>query len=188
MSLEDIAAISRIINAAAVTLTLVVLIVSIRQNTQSQKVVAVESLTAAIAAINVPAMESPALGAAVMSATRDWDAASRDERVIAHYFLFCYFKLSEQAWYQYKAKVLDAAQWAGWEKGACMYYHSPGVQRVWWPNRRNAYSKEFQAYLAKTSPPTDIGALSEIFDRPAAAQATQAPQAPANAASDGARA
>lgn len=168
MNLEEIVALSNIINAAAVTLTLVVLIVSIRQNTQSQKLVAVQSLVSAINSINIQGMESPALGSALASVTRDWDAATRDERVVAHFFLFCYFKLGEQAWYQHKAKVLDDAQWQGWERTVRLYYHSPGVQRVWWPNRHNAYSPEFQAYLSQTTPPTDVGPLSDIIDRPAA--------------------
>ena len=172
MNLEDIALFSNIINAAAVTLTLVVLIVSIRQNTQSQKVVAVQSLVAAINSINIQGMASPELGAALVSVTRDWDAATREERIVAHFFLFCYFKLGEQAWYQHKAKVLDAAQWAGWERTIRLYYHSPGVQRAWWPNRRHAYSLDFQAYLAKTTPPADFGTLGDIFDRPPTAWPT----------------
>src|SRR6476619_8666820 len=48
---------------------------------------------------NVPAMQSPALGTALATALKDWSSASHDERVIAHYFLFCFFKLHEQAWY-----------------------------------------------------------------------------------------
>ena len=168
MNMQAVASIAELINAVAVTLTLIVLIVSIRQNTQSQKIVAVESLATAVTAINLPGMESPALGAAVASATRDWDAASRDERILAHYFLFCYFKLGEQAWYQYKAKVLDPGQWSGWERSVRVYYHSPGVRTAWWPNRRNAFSPEFQAYLAETTPPSDISPLGEIFDRPQA--------------------
>ncbi len=164
MSLSDVTAIANIVNTIVVTLTFIVLIVSIRQNTQSQRVVAVQSLTAAITAINVPAMDSPALGIALLNVTRDWQSASRDERIIAHYFLFSYFKLVEQAWYQHKTKVLDEAQWVGWERGARMFYHSPGVQTVWWPNRRNAYSAEFQAYLAGTNAEGSIGALSNIFD------------------------
>lgn len=166
MSLQDIASIADLINAVAVTLTLVVLIVTIRQNTASQKVVAVESLVGAVTAINIPGMESPALGLAVMNATRDWDSATRDDRVIAHYFLFCYFKLGEQAWYQYKAKVLESAQWLAWERTIRYYYFSPGVQAVWWPNRRNAFSQEFQDYLSRTAAPTDLGALADIFLRP----------------------
>ena len=37
--------------------------------------------------------------------------------------------------------------------------------RASWPNRRNAYSPDFQTYLAQTTPPADIGALSDIFER-----------------------
>lgn len=63
-----------------------------------------------------------------------------------------------------KAKILDRGQWLGWEKALRKYYHSKGVREVWWPNRRNAYSKEFQKFLSETTPPTDLGSLSEIFD------------------------
>ncbi len=116
MTIEETAAIAEIINAVAVTLTLLGLIVTIRQNTKSQKAMAVDSLAAAIAAINVPATQSPALGSALSSAVNDWASATRD------------------------------------------------VREVWWPNRRHAYSGEFQSFLAKTMPPDEIGSLAAIFD------------------------
>jgi hypothetical protein len=164
MDLSRFASIAEIVNALAVTLTLLGLIVTIRQNTRSQKALAVDSLAAAIAAINVPAMESPALGSALSRAVNDWAAATHDERVVAHYFLFSFFKLSESAWYQRKAGILDAAQWRGWDNMMRKYYHGTGVHTVWWPSRRNAYSAEFQAYLAGTTAPAEIGSLKEIFD------------------------
>ena len=76
---------------------------------------AVESLAAAITAIKVPGMQSPALGTALAKATADWSSATREERMIAHFFLFSFFKLLENAWYQQKAGILDQAQWVGWE-------------------------------------------------------------------------
>ena len=164
MNLQSLVSLAEIASALAVTLTLVVLVVSIRQNTRAQKVLAVESLTAAVAAINVPGMGNPALGLALAKAVKDWGLASRDERVIAHFFLFSYFKLSETAWYQWKAGTLEPEQWAGWEKVIRMYYHSPGVRDVWWPARGYAYSPSFQKYLSESAPPTDVGALSDIFD------------------------
>ncbi len=48
-------------------------------------------------------------------------------------------------------------------KGLRKYYHTD-VREVWWPNRRHAYSGEFQAFLAKTMPPDEIGSLAAIFD------------------------
>ena len=164
MNLADLSVVADIVNAAVVTLTFIVLVVSIRQNTQSQKLVAVQSLTSAITAINVPAMESPAMGTALASATRSWSGATREERIVAHYFLFCYFKLAEQAWVQHKARVLDDAQWAGWENGARMFYHAPGVREGWWPHRRVAYSAGFRDYLEATAPASGMGGMVALFD------------------------
>jgi len=75
MDLNSLAPLADTINAVAVTLTLLFLIVLIRQNTHSQRALAVDSLAAAIAAINAPALNSPALGAAVSHAVNDWAAA-----------------------------------------------------------------------------------------------------------------
>jgi len=164
MNLQVIVALAQIVSALAVLLTLVVLIISIRQNTRSQKALVVDSLAAAITSINVPAMESPVLGSALSKATADWSSASREERIIAHFFLFSFFKLLENAWYQQKTGVLDQAQWVGWEKLLRKYYHSEGVRQVWWPNRRHAYSPEFQRFLAQTVPADELGSLSSLID------------------------
>jgi len=165
MDLQVFVALAEIISALAVVLTLIVLIISIRQNTRSQKALVVDSLAAAITSINVPAMESPALGSALSKATADWSSASREERIIAHYFLFSLFKLLENAWYQQKAGILDQAHWLGWESLLRKYYHSEGVRRAWWPSRRHAYSPEFQNFLSKSKPPEEFSSLGELFDR-----------------------
>lgn len=153
MTLNDVYLLSQIIASLAVIATLIALVISLRQNTRAQRIAAVQSITAAITAINVPAMESPVLGKALASATADWSKATRDERIVAHYFLFSFFKLCEQAWVQNKAGALDEAQWAGWEMSLLRLYHSPGVQAVWWPQRRYAYSQAFQDYLAQSRLP-----------------------------------
>jgi hypothetical protein len=164
MNLQVFVALAEIISALAVVLTLIVLIISIRQNTKSQKALVVDSLAAAITSINVPAMESPVLGAALAKTTADWSSASREERIVAHYFLFSLFKLLENAWYQQKAGILDQAHWLGWESLLRKYYHAEGVRRVWWHSRKHAYSPEFQKYLAGTRPPEDLSSLGDIFD------------------------
>ena len=164
MDLQVLVAFAEIISAFAVTLTLIALIVSIRQNTKSQKALAVDSLAAAITSINVPAMESPLLGSALSKAASDWSSASREERIIAHFFLFSFFKLLENAWYQQKAGILDQAQWLGWETLLRKYYHADGVRRVWWPGRKHAYSPEFQKFLSGTKSPDELGSLSDLFD------------------------
>lgn len=164
MSLEQAAYLSQVIAGLAVLASLLFVGVQIRQNTRSQKVVAVNSLTAAIAAINVPAMESPALGEALSSVFQNWDSATREQRIVAHFFLFSFFKLSESAWFQRKNAVLDEQQWIGWETLLLSMYHAEGVKNGWWKYRRNAYSPEFQAHLARSEKPTaEIGSYSELL-------------------------
>jgi hypothetical protein len=162
--LQALVAVAEILSALAVTLTLIALIISIRQNTRSQKALAVDSLAAAITSINVPAMESPVLGSAIAKATTDWGSATREERIMSHYFLFSFFKLSENAWYQEKAGILDKPLWLGWETLLRKYYHSEGVRRTWWPGRQHAYSPDFQKFLAGTKPPDELGNLNDLFD------------------------
>jgi len=163
MDLQTLVAWTTVIGSLAVTLTLVVLIVSIRQNTKAQRVLAVQSLTAAIAAIDVPAMTSPELGAALTAVLKDWRTATREQRIVAHYFLFPFFKLLETAWYQERAGVLEPALWSGWDAMIRVYFHSKGIKEVWWPVRGRTFSPEFQRYLEQTEPPT-VGSLADLFD------------------------
>src|SRR5207248_10885867 len=96
MTLEQISLLAQIAGAVAFLASLIFVGLQIRQNTQSQRIVAGESLARAIAAINVPAMQSPLVGRALARTLKDWRVASQDERVIAHYFPCCCFKLHEQ--------------------------------------------------------------------------------------------
>lgn len=164
MSLQQLALLAQVIAGVAVLGSLIVVGLQIRQNSQFQRLAAVDALTAAIACINVKGMESPTLGEALATASMDWGAASREQRIIAHYFLFSYFKLAENAWYQRQAGVLELAQWHGWEIMVRFYYHSPGVRRAWWPQRHAAFSQSFQTFLAGTSPPEQFGSLNDLFD------------------------
>ena len=163
MTLGEAADLGQVIAALAVLGSLVFVGLQIRQNTRFQRLSVVDALSTAVACITVKGIESPAMGEALAVAMQDWGAASREQRIIAHYFLFSYFKLSENAWYQRQAGVLEAAQWVGWETMVRHYYHSAGVQRAWWPRRCEAFSEAFRAYLAGTAAPRDYGRLGDLF-------------------------
>jgi hypothetical protein len=78
MTLEQLSAVAQIVGAGALLASLIFVGLQIRQNTHSQRVVAVESLAAAIAAINVPAMQSPRSGPPLpqLSRTGPWRATT----------------------------------------------------------------------------------------------------------------
>ena len=91
MNLQVFVAVAEIVSALAVTFSLIALILSIRQNTKSQKALVVDSLAAAIASISLPAMESHALGSAISKATTNWGSAQ--SRGADHDTLFSLFFL-----------------------------------------------------------------------------------------------
>jgi len=156
--------VAQIFGSFSVVISIIGLILSIRNATKFQKAMVVDSLAAAITSINIPCTESPQLGMALSKAVTNWESATKDERVMANFFLFSFFKLLENAWYQQRSQVLDPAQWLGWDMMLRKYFHSPGVQKVWWPNRRHSYSPDFQEYLAHSKAPTEIGSLHDIFE------------------------
>jgi len=43
------------------------------------------------------------------------------------------------------------------------YYHAEGVQRAWWPARKNGYSPESQRFLSETKPPEELSTLTKLF-------------------------
>lgn len=149
MSLQTIVATAEIVSVLSVALTLIALIVSIRQSTKSQKAIAVQSLAAAITAVNISAMQSPAMGAALAKTMADWRSAGREERIIAHFFLFSFFKLLENAWYQRKAGVLDQAQWIGWETMLRKYYHAEGCVGRGGRHARMLIRRNFKSFFPK---------------------------------------
>ena len=164
MTLETLTELSQIIGSAGVVASLIFVGLQIRQNTRSQRVVAVNSLTAAAVAINLPGMESPLFGKALAAAMADWKSATRDQRIVAHYFLFSFFKLAESAWYQHGVHALDHTQWAGWERLLLAFYHCDGVKAGWWLHRGDVYAPEFGLYLSNTSCEDDRSAtLEQIF-------------------------
>ena len=164
MDLQTLYLVAQTFGSFSVVISIIGLIITVRNATKFQKAVVVDSLAAAITSINVPCTESPALGIALSKAVTSWESASREERVIANFFLFSFFKLLENAWYQQRTNVLDHEQWVGWDMMLRTYFHSPGVQKVWWPHRRHSYSPEFQAYLAQSKPPHELGSLHDIFE------------------------
>jgi hypothetical protein len=130
MSLEQMAWLAQIVAAFGVLGSGFFVGVQIRQNTRYQKLSAVDALSTAMACLNAPGMETPALGEALVVASKDWWAANREQRILAHYYLFSYFKLAENAWYQREDGAIEAGQWFGWSNMVRMYSHSRGVQEV----------------------------------------------------------
>src|SRR5215813_13333368 len=128
MDLQTVATFAQIVGSFSFVISIIGLIVTIRLQTKFQKALVVDSLAAAITSINIPCTESPELGSALAACVADWSKATREQRIMVNFFLFSFFKLLENAWYQQRSNVLDHTQWAGWDMMLRKYFHSDGVQ------------------------------------------------------------
>ncbi|PYI58037.1 MAG: hypothetical protein DMC59_09460 [Verrucomicrobia bacterium] len=162
MNLEAINALAQLIAAIGVIVSLFYLAAQIRQNTQSQRSVVVDSLTSSLINLLGPQASDPKLTRAFASATEDWHGASEEDRTRAIAVLFALFKLFENAWFQQRQGTLDPQQWKGWELYMLAYFHQPGV-RTWWAMRRATFAPGFCAYLENSKPVSDVPSPSRMI-------------------------
>ena len=162
MNLETVSAIAQIVAAIGVIASLFYLAVQIRQNTQSQRSVAVDSLTGSLIALLGPQGTDPSLTRAFAAAVEDWNGATEEDRLRAVAVLLAIFKLFENAWFQQRQGTLDREQWQGWDLYIRAYYHRPGV-KIWWSLRRGMFAAGFRDYLEGTEPIAEAVPLSELI-------------------------
>ena len=162
MSLETINSIAQITAAIGVIASLFYLAAQIRQNTKSQRSVAVDSLTGSLIAVLSPQANDPALTRGLAAAVEDWRGAAEEDRLRAVAVLLAIFKLFENAWFQQRQGTLEREQWQGWDLYIRAYYHRPGV-KIWWSLRRGMFAAGFRAYLEGTEPIAEAVPLSELI-------------------------
>jgi hypothetical protein len=162
VTLEAINSIAQIIAAIGVIASLFYLAAQIRQNTQSQRSVVVDSLTASLIALLGPQAADPNQMRSFASAVEDWHGATEEDRMRAVVMLFTTFKLFENAWFQQRHGTLDPEQWAGWDLHIRVYYHRPGVQ-AWWSDRRVMFAAGFRNYVESTKPISGVSPLSQLI-------------------------
>lgn len=150
MQLETINAIAQIVAAIGVIASLFYLAVQIRQNTQSQRSVVVDSLTSSLITLFGQQSATPEHMRAFASVIEDWQGATEDDRLRTVSLLFSTFKLFENAWFQHLQGTLEREQWGSWDLHIRVYYHRPGVQ-VWWADRKAMFGTGFRSYVEATS-------------------------------------
>jgi hypothetical protein len=161
VNLETINSIAQIVAAIGVIASLFYLAAQIRQNTKSQRAVAVDSLTDSLIAMLGPQASDASLTRALAAAVEDWHGATEEDRSRAVAVLFAAFKLGENAWFQQRQGTLEREQWQGWDLYIRAYFHRPGV-KVWWSLRRGMFAVGFRDYIEATQPIPEAVPLTQL--------------------------
>jgi hypothetical protein len=119
------------------------------------RAVVVDSLAHSLVDLLGRHTQNPESLRAFSAVTKNWNAASDDDRARALPFIFATFKLFENAWFQQRQGTLHQQQWAGGDAYIRIYYPQPGV-KTWWSMRRAAFAPGFRNYLESKEPVEDL--------------------------------
>jgi hypothetical protein len=160
MNWEAIGVIADVVAAIAVVLTLCFLAVQLKQNSNSLKANAAQSVIQSLAnAYNTTAM-SPELCHVIVVGAKDMSKLNEFEKAQLYMWLTSWFRLVEQAYLHYLKGHIPKSTWSG------QFTHiqaamSGDAIASFWATRKGIYSAEFQEFVDNldTSDAEDINVM-----------------------------
>ena len=146
MNWEAVSAISGILAAIAVVLTVVYLAIQIRKNTLATYSQTHYLTTAALAETGATIASSSELSRVYRIGLSTPDQLDEEE-----YFRFALigtsqFRSFENLFFQYRAGLVSEDFWSGHRENILWFFHRPGML-IWWKEKRLAFSKGFRDFL-----------------------------------------
>lgn len=146
MNWSAVGALSELIGAVAVFVSLIYLAIQVRQNTNAMRAETAREVVASIRAINTTVASDPELFRIFSTMTENPGKLSSEERGRATHLLFNHFRAIEDAHQQYTKGILEEEIWEGWSRVFSDYLNSPGW-REYWNLRRDVFSSAFVRYV-----------------------------------------
>jgi hypothetical protein len=159
MSLSDLASIGSFVSGVAVAVTLVLLLLQMRQNTRAVRAAASQEHTAAYHSLTTHLIDSSAFANIWRRGIDRFDTLTDDERVSFFAFLSALFRFFEASRLQWKHGQLDKEHWHNIESNIRACAPIVGVQEFW-KVRGDWHSPEFRLWfesLPRTSKPIGYG-------------------------------
>ena len=162
MSLQDLGNIGEFLAAIATLATLIYLAMQIRQNSETVKAAAEQSILTGVNAALQNAASTPELARAVIVGQADFDQLADEEQ---HQFLvwcFSWFRTMENAYHNYLLGRLDGAIWDGHARHLAQVSNTQAV-RTWWEHRKLLFSREFQEFVSGLEPDHNFTAPGKML-------------------------
>ena len=143
---EALGNIGDFLGGVGVLVTLLYLASQIRQNSQSVRNAAAESVFQALIANIQTAASSPQLARVIALGQSDIESLTEDERAQFILWMYGWFRMLERAYVHYRAGYVDEGEWKGHEQNLASVMRSDAVQR-WWAARKLYFGPEFASYV-----------------------------------------
>ncbi len=146
MNWEAIGAIGEVLGAAGVIGTLAYLAFQIRQNSESVRLNAGQTILISLHEALQNAASTPQQARVLMLGQTDFDSLPDDEKAQFLVWIFSWFRVLEQAHLYQKRGILDPEIWTGHVVYLRQVMKSSAIQS-WWEIRKIFFSESFQAFV-----------------------------------------
>ncbi len=163
MTIQDLGSIGEFLAAIATLATLVYLAMQIRQNSESVKAAAAQSMLAGVNDALQNAASTPQLARVVILGQIDFDQLSEEERQQFIVWIFSWFRTLELAHHNNLLGHLDSRIWEGHARHLEAVVQSPVVQN-WWRLRESVFSLEFREFVNGLDPESSISSIGKLFE------------------------
>jgi len=147
MTLESIAAISEVVGAVAVVISLLYVGIQIRQNTVSQNALMHQQLVDSQNEVNRNISSNPQVNALIEKATVDIKSLSNEEMRQLRFAYFGFFNLWHIAFANFRRGMLEQYIWEEWERGATWMLTNDPAARYVWDDLSEVYESSFRKHI-----------------------------------------
>jgi hypothetical protein len=142
MSLSDLANIGEGIGGIAVLITLIYLVIQIRQNTRMMRASAHHSVNELGVHINLALGTDPEASRVLQVGSANYTELTSHQRLMFHLMMRANFSGAEDFYIQTREGLLDSDMWDSRKLSMTRYLQQPGVQ-AWWDKNNELFSADF---------------------------------------------
>ena len=163
MNWDAIGAVGEIVGACGVILSLVYLAIQIRQNSNSTKSAAGQSILIMLnEAANIGA-SSPENARIIIRGQTDFDSLTEDQKLQFALWMISFFRSLDLAFQNYSKGLIEESAWRGYAFQLESFMSSPSVRRVWLA-RRELFSDDFRTYVEALEPAEHISNVEKALE------------------------
>lgn len=146
MNWDAIGAISELIGAAGVIITLIYLAIQIRNNTRAVRLDTAHNIMEEIRDLYSLMAEHGDLANLINRAATDYDSVQGQDKVRWYALNMNFIRSLENGHIQWQEGALDERVWYGMKQQSADYTRLPGFHDFW-KNRKHWFSEEFQEFM-----------------------------------------
>ncbi len=162
MNWDEIVAISQLVAALGVILSLIFLAIQLRQNTKAVQSSAIQNLVESLSNNAQANVENEYLVPLMLRANAGIETLSEEERVRLHFWFVMAVRRFEGVYFQRRLGFVDAAVTEGFERSHISILASKSG-RAWWSTAKEAFASGFISYVDERLSKADAKALHPAF-------------------------